>query len=133
MTIALASVAFVALGVTATQLDHIETTRLDGGQGLTAHTVPGVTVAWLTDYDPLLGGESVVGATIVPVDGALLGNSSVELTIVGAGGTKLGTLRSDDGGATWSELDDPVAAGDSLVASVVIDDRATVAAISPAH
>ena len=131
LSIALASAVFVALGVAAANLDRLETTRLDVGQSVTAHTLPGVTVAWLTDYDPLLGGEKVVGATIVPVDGALRADSSVELTIVGAGGTKLGTLRSDDGGATWSELDNPVAAGDSLVASVVINDRATVAAISP--
>jgi hypothetical protein len=131
LSIALASAAFIALGVAAANLDRFDTTRHDVGESLTAGSAPGVTVAWLTDYDPMVGGETVVGATIVPVDGALLSDSSVELTIVGAGGTELGTLRSDDGGATWSELAKPVAAGDSLVASVVINDRATVAAISP--
>jgi hypothetical protein len=133
LTITLACAAFVALGVTATNLDRIETTQHDVVEGVSAHAAPGVTVAWLTDYDPMLGGEKVVGAKIVPIDGDLLADSSVELTIVGAGGTKLGTLRSDDGGATWSELDTPVAAGDSLVASVIINDRATAAAISPSH
>jgi hypothetical protein len=133
LSIALASAAFVALGVTAANLDRFDTTRQDLGESVAAQTAPGVTVAWLTDYDPLVGGETVVGATIVPIDGALLPDSSVELTIVGAGGTKLGTLRSDDGGKTWSELAKPVAAGDSLVASVVINDRATAAAIKSTH
>ena len=63
-------------------------------------------------------------------DGAILADSSIELTIVGADGVDLGTISSDDGGDTWSALTKPVAASDSLVASVVIDDQATVAAVS---
>ena len=131
LSITLASAAFVAMAVTAANLDHLETTKQDLGHSIAvAQAATGVTVDWVTDYDLLLGGEKVVGATLVPDDGAILSNSTVKLTIVGADGVELGTISSDDGGDTWSELTRPVAASDSLVASVVIDDRATAAAVS---
>jgi len=131
LSITLASAAFVAMAVTAANLNHLETTKSDLGHSITAaEKATGVTVAWVTDYDPLLGGEKVVGATLVSHDGAILADSSIELTIVGADGVDLGTISSDDGGDTWSALTKPVAASDSLVASVVIDDQATVAAVS---
>ena len=131
LSITLASAAFVAMAVTAANLDHLETTKQDLGHGIAvAEAATGVTVAWVTDYDPLLGGEKVVGATVVANNGAILANSTVKLTIVGADGVDLGTISSNDGGSTWSELNEPVAASDSLVASVVIDDHKTVAAVS---
>ena len=131
LSITLASAAFVAMAVTAANLNHLETTKHDLGQSIAAaEAATGVTVAWVTDYDPLLGGEKVVGATLVADQGSILASSTVKLTIVGANGTDLGTISSSDGGRTWSALSTPVAASDSLVASVVIDDRETVAAIS---
>ena len=131
LSITLASAAFVAMAVAAANLHDLETTKVDQRESLASATaVAGVTVSWLTDYDPLLGGEKVVGATLVSHDGAILADSSIELTIVGADGVDLGTISSDDGGDTWSALTKPVAASDSLVASVVIDDQATVAAVS---
>jgi len=131
LSITLATAAFVAMAVTAANLNQLETTKSDLGHSLTAaEAATGVTVAWVTDYDPLLGGDKVVGATVVPNDGAILADSSIRLTIVGADGVDLGTISSTDGGDTWSQLTRPVAASDSLVASVVIDDRATAAAVS---
>jgi len=131
VSIALASAAFIAMAVTAANLNHLETTKSSLGQPIVAaEAATGVTVAWVTDYDPILGGEKVVGATLVPNDGDLLATSSIELTIVGADGVELGTISSDDGGRSWSSLAEPVAASDSLAASVVIDNRETVAAIS---
>jgi hypothetical protein len=131
LSIILASAAFVAMAVTAANLDQLETTKSDLGHGIAAaRAANGVTVAWLTDYDPLLGGDKVVGATLVPDEGAILADSTVKLTIIGADGAPLGTISSRDGGNTWSQLTEPVAVSDSLVASVVIDDRETVAAVS---
>jgi hypothetical protein len=119
------------MAVTAANLNHLETTKSSLAQPIAAaEAATGVTVAWVTDYDPILGGEKVVGATLVPNDGDLLATSSIELTIVGDDGVELGTISSHDGGRSWSTLAVPVAASDSLAASVVIDDRETVAAIS---
>jgi len=134
LSITLASAAFVAMAVAAANLNHLETTELDVRDTLaTATAASGVTVSWVTDYDPLLGGEAVVGATLESRDGSILSNSDVELTIVGADGSDLGTIISTDGGASWSEFAEPVAVGDSLAASVVINDRVTSSAVSPAH
>jgi hypothetical protein len=131
LSITLASAAFLAMAVTAANLNKFETTKSDLGHSIAAaQAATGVTVAWVTDYDPLLGGDKVVGATLIPANGAILADSSIKLTIVGADGVDLGTISSHDGGDTWSELTEPVAASDSLVASVVIDDRETVAAVS---
>jgi hypothetical protein len=134
LSITLASAAFVAMAVAAANLHDLETTKVDQRESLASATaVAGVTVSWLTDYDPLLGGEKVVGATLEARDGSILANSEVELTIVDADGSDLGTITSTDGGQSWSELDEAVPVGDSLAASVVINDRVTVSAVSPQH
>jgi hypothetical protein len=130
LSILAASAAFIAVAVVAANLDHLETTKSDLRQDLTADAVTGVTVAWVTHFDAELGDDKVVGADLKATDGTTLENSTVDLTIVGADGLVLGTMSSDDGGETWSGLDTTVAAGDSLVASVVINDRETIAAIS---
>lgn len=131
LSITLATAAFVAMAVTAANLNTLETTKSDLGHGIAAaQAATGVTVEWVTDYDPLLGGDKVVGATLVPDNGAILADSTVKLTIVDSDGSDLGVISSDDGGRTWSSLTEPVAVSDSLVASVVIDDHETVAAVS---
>lgn len=133
LSILVVSAAFVTAAVVAANLHTLETTGADLGQSVAvAGTAPAVTVAWVTDFDPQLGDDRVVGATLTATDGTVLENSTVELTIADADGIELGTISSDDGGATWSELDTAIAAGDSLVASVVINDRETIAAISTA-
>ena len=130
LSILAASAAFIAVAVVAANLNQLETTKSDLRQNLTAEAVTGVTVAWVTDFDAELGDDKVVGASLKPTDGRILDNSTVDLTIVGADGLALGTMSSDDGGATWSALDETIPAGDGLVASVVNNDRETVAAIS---
>ena len=131
LSISLATAVFVAMAVTAANLRPLETTDNNAGRSVAvSQATTGVTVAWVTDYDPLLGGDKVVGATLESTVGEILADSSIQLTIVGADGADLGTISSDDGGRTWSEPVETVAADDSLAASVVIDDRATVAAIS---
>ena len=135
LSILAASAVFVAAAVVAANLNQLETTKSDLRQDLNAEvvtgvTVTGVTVAWVTDFDAELGHDKVVGASLKPTDGTILETSTVDLTIVGADGLALGTMSSDDGGATWSGLDETIPAGDGLVASVVINDRETVAAIS---
>jgi len=133
LSIFVASAAFVAVAAVAANLHHLETTGSDLRQSVAvAGSAPAVTVAWITDFDPQLGDDRVVGATLTPNDGTVLENSTVDLTIVDADGLELGTISSDDGGATWSELDTAILARDTLAASVVINDRETVAAISTA-
>ena len=128
LSIMLTSAAFVALAVGAANLEDLEVTGSNTLPSATEAT--GVTVAWVTDYDPLLGGQSVVGATLVPAEGAILDDSCIDLTIVDSEGVSLGTISSVDGGQSWSGPREPVAAQDSLAASVVIDDRKTAAAVS---
>ena len=131
LPIFLTGAAFVALGFAATNLNDLEVRNADLAASVAVVTdATGVTVTWVTDYDPLLGGQSVVGANLVPTDGAIADDSTIELTIVDSNGVNLGTISSEDGGQTWSGPSEPVAARDSLVASVVIDDRETTSAIS---
>jgi len=130
LPISLATAAFAALAITAATLGPMETTEAGSAHVFAAtRTGDGVTVAWVTDYDPMLGGERVVGATLATHDGAILADSTIELTIVAADGVDLGTMTSLDGGRTWTESVEPVAARDAVVASVRIDDRETVASV----
>lgn len=130
LSILITSAAFVAGAVVAANLNHFETTKFDLTQNIAGGDVPGVTVAWVTDFDSQLGDDKIVGATLVPKPGTDLDNSTVEITIVGVNGLDLGTMSSDDGGATWTGLDETVPVGATLDASVVINDRETIAAIS---
>lgn len=132
LSITLAATAFVAMAVTAANLDALEVTKSDHGHNIaaSARTASGVTVAWVTDYDPMLGGDKVVGATLAPENGAILADSSIELTIVSADGSDLGTISSRDGGRTWTDLGRAVAASEARAASVTIDDRLTTAEVS---